>query len=177
MENGDLRGISLLGSVKIKNQECEAILLTLRLGKTRPLPGHSCIGSISAKNNFILVCLHPPQSPTREAACQSSGKNQAWGLPTVHPEYSATASGRGSNGSLIGLLPPSQESTFCMTAIGHLTRWAEATPLPDIKATTVADDFYLTWIARFDVPTTITTDQRCQFESSLFLALAKLLGE
>ncbi|GFQ75461.1 gag-pol polyprotein [Trichonephila clavata] len=48
--------------------------------------------------------------------------------------------------------------------------------IPGIRATTVADAFYSTWIVRFCVPTTITTDQGRQFESSLFLALARLLG-
>ncbi|GFU76179.1 hypothetical protein TNCV_1233301 [Trichonephila clavipes] len=33
-----------------------------------------------------------------EAVCRSSGKNQARRLSGVHPEYSATASVRGSNG-------------------------------------------------------------------------------
>ncbi|GFX91328.1 retrovirus-related Pol polyprotein from transposon 17.6 [Trichonephila clavipes] len=76
---------------------------------------------------------------------------------------------------LIGPLPPSQGSTFCITAIDHFTGWAKATPISDIKATTVADAFYSTWIPRFGVPTTITTDQGRQFESSLFLALKRLL--
>ncbi|GFX62070.1 hypothetical protein TNCV_2227961 [Trichonephila clavipes] len=49
------------------------------------------------------MCLHPPRSPTREAECRSSGKYQARRLPGVHPEYSTTASGRGSNGSCNGV--------------------------------------------------------------------------
>ncbi|GFV90645.1 hypothetical protein TNCV_2223611 [Trichonephila clavipes] len=69
-----------------------------RLGKTRPLPGHSSIASISAKRNFILVFLHPVRSPTREAVCRQSFKNQVRRLPGVNPEYYATTSGRGSNG-------------------------------------------------------------------------------
>ncbi|GFT91087.1 hypothetical protein TNCV_2008901 [Trichonephila clavipes] len=56
------------------------------------------IGSISTKYNLILACLHPPRSPTRKAVCRSSGNNQARRLPGLHPEYSTTASGRGSNG-------------------------------------------------------------------------------
>ncbi|GFX75403.1 hypothetical protein TNCV_2546741 [Trichonephila clavipes] len=58
----------------------------VRLGETRPLPGPSSIGSIKVKYNFILACLHPPRSPTREAVCRSSDKYQARRLPGVHPD-------------------------------------------------------------------------------------------
>ncbi|GFU50086.1 hypothetical protein TNCV_3210811 [Trichonephila clavipes] len=51
-----------------------------RVVKTKLLPGHSCIGSTSVKNHFVLACLPPPRSPTREAVCRSSGK-------TRHLEY------------------------------------------------------------------------------------------
>ncbi|GFW01650.1 hypothetical protein TNCV_4085651 [Trichonephila clavipes] len=44
-----------------------------------------------------MACLYPPRSPTREAVCRSTANNQTRRLPKVHPEYSATASGRGSN--------------------------------------------------------------------------------
>ncbi|GFY26921.1 hypothetical protein TNCV_930621 [Trichonephila clavipes] len=67
--------------------------MVMFVGKTRPLPGHSSKGSISVKHNFVLACLHPPRSPTREAVCRSRGKNQVRRLPGVHPEYSTTASG------------------------------------------------------------------------------------
>ncbi|GFU69965.1 hypothetical protein TNCV_3980591 [Trichonephila clavipes] len=35
----------------------------------------------------------PPQSPTREAVCRSTGKNQERSLPGVHPGYSPIAPG------------------------------------------------------------------------------------
>ncbi|GFX92535.1 hypothetical protein TNCV_710401 [Trichonephila clavipes] len=75
-----------------------------KLGKTKPLPGYSSIASIRVKYNFILMCLHPPRSPTREAVCRSFGKNQARRFPGLHPEYSDTASGRLTGAGSI--LPP-----------------------------------------------------------------------
>ncbi|GFW79610.1 hypothetical protein TNCV_1428701 [Trichonephila clavipes] len=96
--NGNFVNIPLSGKDKSKNLVCAAILSTLGLGNTRPLQWHSSTESISARNKFVLACLHPPRSPTREAVCRSSGKNQARRLPGVHPEYNATASGRRSNG-------------------------------------------------------------------------------
>ncbi|GFT11112.1 hypothetical protein TNCV_1084641 [Trichonephila clavipes] len=51
----------------------------VRLSKTRPLPGHSRLGSKCEKNKLILACLHPPRSTTREAVCRSYGKNQVRG--------------------------------------------------------------------------------------------------
>jgi len=39
------------------------------------------------------------------------------------------------------------------------------------EAETVAKAFYTGWIARFEVPLRITTDQRRQFESQLFKGL------
>ncbi|GFU10521.1 hypothetical protein TNCV_2273491 [Trichonephila clavipes] len=50
------------------------------------------------KRIFILACLHPPRSPTRGGSVPVIWQNQARRLPEVHPEYNATASGRGSNG-------------------------------------------------------------------------------
>ncbi|GBM02974.1 Retrovirus-related Pol polyprotein from transposon 412, partial [Araneus ventricosus] len=46
----------------------------------------------------------------------------------------------------------------------------------DIKAETVAFEFYANWIARFGVPERLTSDQSRQFESLLFREFARLLG-
>ncbi|GFV56005.1 hypothetical protein TNCV_2729091 [Trichonephila clavipes] len=77
--------------------------------------------------DFVLACIHPPERPTREAVCCSSGKDQARCLPGVHPEHSTTSSGRGSNGGkkeLIewcmkeGLIASSYECPKCNEQMG-----------------------------------------------------------
>ena len=49
-------------------------------------------------------------------------------------------------------------------------------PIPNITAETVAEAFATTWIARFGVPSTVTTDRGSQFESGLWEQLMHLLG-
>ena len=53
---------------------------------------------------------------------------------------------------------------------------AEAHPLSDISAASVAEAFVTAWIARFGVPLRVVTDRGSQFESELFSELAKLVG-
>ena len=77
---------------------------------------------------------------------------------------------------LVGPLPPSQGYTYLLTCIDRFTRWPEAIPIPDSSADTVAQAFVSGWIARFGVPSTITTDRGQQFESTLWTQLMTLLG-
>ncbi|GFY04100.1 hypothetical protein TNCV_1198781 [Trichonephila clavipes] len=73
---GDFRDISLSGSDRMKNRECVAVSSMFGVGKTRPLPGDCILGSIcTKKTTSSWRDSPPPRNTTREAVCQSSGKN------------------------------------------------------------------------------------------------------
>ena len=42
--------------------------------------------------------------------------------------------------------------------VDHFTHWPEAIPIADITAETVGNAFVTGWVARFGVPSVITTD-------------------
>lgn len=75
---------------------------------------------------------------------------------------------------IIGPLPMSKGYSYCLTAIDRFSRWPEAWPMVTITAEEVADRFVNGWIARFGVPTSVTTDQGRQFESDLFRRLMNI---
>ncbi|KFD60497.1 hypothetical protein M514_27333 [Trichuris suis] len=77
---------------------------------------------------------------------------------------------------LVGPLPASRGFSYLLSMIDRFTRWPEVVPISNASTTEVARAFLTTWIARFGIPTVITTDQGRQFQSSLWKELARFLG-
>ena len=78
----------------------------------------------------------------------------------------------GGQGSLlIGASPKS-----ILTIIDGLTGWAEAVPIADQSALTVACAVYTEWISRYGVPEQLHFDRGVQFESAVFAELCAVFG-
>jgi hypothetical protein len=56
------------------------------------------------------------------------------------------------------------------------TRWLEVATLKDISAKTCSEVFLATWVARYGVPSTVTTDRGTQFTSEIWTEMCKKLG-
>jgi hypothetical protein len=65
---------------------------------------------------------------------------------------------------------------YILSVVDHFTKWAEAIPLKDMKATTVAREFVKEWVCRHGVPYRILTDQGTNFQSRIFRAVCVQLG-
>ena len=80
------------------------------------------------------------------------------------------------NLDLVGPLPTSQGFTHLLTMVDRTTRWPEAVPLVSTAAADVARAFIITWVARFGIPSDISSDRGPQFTSGLWNTVAESLG-
>jgi transposase InsO family protein len=65
---------------------------------------------------------------------------------------------------------------YILTIVDHFTRWAEAYPIRNQNATTVANVLVKEFVSRFGCPRQILSDQGPCFEAILFQDLCRLLG-
>jgi hypothetical protein len=73
---------------------------------------------------------------------------------------------------IVGRLPTSAEGyQNLFTMVDRSTRWLEAVPLRSMDTTTCLDALLGTWVARFGVPSTLTSDQGRQFTSAVWASM------
>jgi transposase InsO family protein len=111
--------------------------------------------------------------------CQHCQRAKATATPPSLPLHIANPSQRFSHLhlDLVGPFPASAGGhTHLLTVIDRSTRWAEAIPLRSMSAESCAAALIGGWIARFGVPTQITSDRGRQFCSLLWDALYHRLG-
>jgi cleavage and polyadenylation specificity factor subunit 1 len=78
---------------------------------------------------------------------------------------------------LVGPLPASKEGySYIFTIIDRSTRWCEAVPLAATAAEDCAAALISGWVARFGVPSHITSDRGPQFSSAVWAAFTAKLG-
>ena len=77
---------------------------------------------------------------------------------------------------LVGPLPPSGGCTHLLTVVDRFTRWPEAIPLSETSTKACARAFLNHWVARFGIPSDISSDRGVQFTSQLWASIAELYG-
>ncbi|KAK3739259.1 hypothetical protein QZH41_000260 [Actinostola sp. cb2023] len=76
---------------------------------------------------------------------------------------------------IIGPLPRSKRGNkYILTAQCSFTKWAEAYPLPNQRATTCTKALVNNWILRYGAPDSIHSDQGRNFESNVFSEVCQM---
>lgn len=78
---------------------------------------------------------------------------------------------------ILGPLPTSfKGNQYLMVVQDYFSKWAEAIPIPNMEAVTVAQSFIERVVTIFGVPLSIHTDQGSNFESQVFKEMCQILG-
>ena len=115
--------------------------------------------------NWACTCLQCQRSKVN---CHTSAPLFKFGTPDTRFDHVHV--------DIVGPLPLSQGFRYLFTAVDRFTRWPEAIPIVDMTASSVAQSFVSGWVARFGIPSVVTTDRGRQFESTLWKELTHLLG-
>ena len=79
--------------------------------------------------------------------------------------------------NIVGPFPTSPAGTnYILVAMDYFTRWAEAYPIPNQEASTVATKLVNEMFLRFSPPQQLHSDQGRQFESKLLAEICNCLG-
>jgi hypothetical protein len=76
---------------------------------------------------------------------------------------------------LVGPLQYSNNFNYIFTIVDRTSKWMEVIPLSDTSSAACAKALTFTWISRFGVPETITSDRGLQFTSNLWFNLCEML--
>ncbi len=76
---------------------------------------------------------------------------------------------------IVGPLPSSLGYSYLLTMIDRTTRWPEAVPLASISTESCVRAFISSWVSRFGVPSTLTSDRGAQFTSSVWTGVCRVL--
>ena len=63
-----------------------------------------------------------------------------------------------------------------LTTVDLFTRWPMAVPMVDALTESVIDEFAISWVQHFGVPSTLTSDRGPQFTSAMFKELTRIWG-
>ncbi len=77
---------------------------------------------------------------------------------------------------LVGPLQYTNSLNYIFTIIDRTSKWMEAIPLSETSAAACAKVLSFTWISRFGMPETITSDRGPQFTSNLWFQLCEMLN-
>jgi hypothetical protein len=77
---------------------------------------------------------------------------------------------------IVGPLQYSNNFNYIFTIIDRMSKWMETIPHSETSGVACTKAITFTWISRFGVPETITSDHGLQFTSSLWLQFCEMLN-
>ena len=110
------------------------------------------------------------------ATCQANKKMP--NRPLLHPHELATAPFEVIGIDFLGPIKPlsANGNSYVLVIVDYFSKWVEAIPLPDQKATTTASALYKCIIQRHGMPKAIISDRGTNFTSKLFEEFCQFFG-